>query len=753
MIDNLVPDYGNLPSLRAPSKMYVLDESSFAAIDVSIITPFYNTDEIFLETVHSIVGQSLQNWEWIIVDDGSTDLESIKRLETVSAQDQRIKVIRQENAGPGAARNTGVNASCGRYLMLIDSDDMLEPTYLEKCVWFLESNSEFSFCNSYSVVFGEQCFLHAAGFETGKKHVVANTGPPISVVRRAAYLEAGGFDESIRFGHEDWDFWLAMANSGHWGYTLKEYLQWYRKRSSGRYEQIMSAGSTNAEFEALMHSKYAGLDQRFPEPTRRHPIPYEAVRSDIAISNRLRGEMTGRHVMFVIPWMVTGGADRVNLDLIEGLAARGHQITIVATLVTDHRWEHQFSSFTPDIFILPNILAEPDYPRFLAYLINSRTVDTVVISGSTIGYQLLPYMRANSSGVAFLDMCHVEEEHWLNGGHPRFGVGYQELLDTNIVTTSHLRRWMRGRGADEHRIELMYTGIRTTAIEELPDSPSRIMAECGLKADVPVIVFAGRLCDQKRPLLLVQILNVLKFRGCKFQALVIGDGELRGEVEALITQLGLQEEVRLLGSLPHQKWLDILVVSDILLMPSRYEGISIALLESMAAGVVPVVAHVGGQSEIVESSAGDLIPHGPHELDAYAQAIYVMLSEPEGLARRAERCRELASSKFSWQLMIDRFEQLMDQAHVYRLSAPRNPVSPGVGREMAALALENKRLADAVHWLWQSANGKPSVQTVAETQAVARFAISLSQTRIGRALIKNRILKAVGRRVFARMQS
>lgn len=750
MVDHLAPDFDNPPGRRPASAMYVLERTTTPAqADVSIITPYYNTDEVFLETFQSLKAQSLQNWEWIVVDDGSTEPNSISQLKEVASRDHRVKLVRQENAGPSAARNAGFELSRGRYIALIDSDDMIEPTYLEKCVWFLESNPEFAFCNSFSVIFGNQCFLHATGFGTGKQHVLNNSGPPISVIRRAAYSDAGGFDASIRFGHEDWDFWLAMAKAGHWGYTLKEYLQWYRKRSNSRFEQIMSAGTTNAEFEALMRSKYAGLEQHFPEPVRRTPTPYETVRDGAPIANRLNGELQGRHLMLVIPWMVTGGADRVNLDLIEGLASRGHQITIVATLPADHRWEHQFARFTPDIFVLPNILSESDYPRFLAYLINSRSIDTVLITGSTIGYQMLPYMRANSSNVAFLDMCHVEEENWLNGGHPRFGVGYQELLDVNIVTTSHLGRWMQDRGADGRRIELMHTGIRTTSAADVPDLKSSVVAEWGLKPDVPVIVFAGRLCDQKRPLLLIEILAALKSQGAEFQALIIGDGELRGQVEELVAQRALQNHVRLLGSLPHQKWLDLLVVSDILLMPSQYEGISIALLEAMAAGVVPVVAYVGGQGEIVEPSAGDLIAQGPHELDAYAQAVHAMLVNPDVRMARAARCRTLAASKFSWSTMIDRFEQLMDRAHAFRLDAPRNPVSPGVGRELAAMALENKRLGDAVHWLWNSSNG--GAATSPEAQAVARFAIALSQTRIGVWLLGNRVIKAVARRVLAKI--
>ncbi len=135
----------------------------------------------------------------------------------VAAKDERIKVIRQTNAGPGAARNKGFSHSKGRYICLLDSDDMVEPTYLEKAVWFLDSNPEFAFCNSYSVVFGEQEFLWTTGFERGKAFLQANSGPPISVIRRSVYADAGGFDESIRFGHEDWDFWLAMAKAGSLG--------------------------------------------------------------------------------------------------------------------------------------------------------------------------------------------------------------------------------------------------------------------------------------------------------------------------------------------------------------------------------------------------------------------------------------------------------------------------------------------------------------------------------------------------------
>lgn len=750
MISHLKPDFTNLPGRRTTPRNYKRGGLPCEHIEVSIVTPYYNTEAFFLDTFVSIQAQSLQNWEWVIVDDGSTDQESINRLVEAVASDERIKVIRQENAGPGAARNTACRNAVGRYICLLDSDDMVEPTYLEKCVWFLDSNPDFAFCNAYSVVFGDQQYLWTKGFERGKEHLQANSGPPISVIRRSAYSDCGGFDESIRFGHEDWDFWLAMAKAGHWGYTIREFLQWYRKRGNGRFEQIMRSGGVNDEFEKMMRRKYDGLSKNFPAPTRRHQKPYETIETAALVTNPLMVNLSKRRVMLIVPWMVTGGADRVNLDLVEGLTAKGHDVTICATLLADHRWRHEFSRFTPDIFVLPNILHISDYPRFLAYLIESRQIDTVVVTGSTIGYQLLPYLRAVSSNVAFIDLCHVEEPHWLNGGHPRFSVGYQDALDLNIVTTKHLAEWMRGRGADGSRIRVMYTGVRSAHATRLAEVRNLVRTEFNVPADMPVIVFAGRICEQKRPAFLAEILRMAHEHGLIFRALVIGDGEQRAQLEKLLGQYHLTVNVQMLGSVPHQRWLDILVASDILLIPSQYEGISIALLEAMAAGVVPVVAKVGGQGEIVSPDAGILIPHGGNELQAYLDAIRRLLANPAELQQMSKQCKALAASRMSWDGMVDNFLACLDEAHQLRIEHPRNPISRSFGRELASLSLENKRLGEAVDWLW---NRQPDVMhadgavqtTNAADQAVVKFVIVLSQTWLGRLIVRNQFLQALGK--------
>ena len=152
MVNYLEPDFADLPGRRTLPKNYNRGVEHVGHLDVSIITPYYNTEELFFETLVSLQAQSLQNWEWVIVDDGSTDQASVSRLARAAEKDPRVTVLRQVNAGPAAARNTSFRNTTGRYVCLLDSDDMVEPTYLEKCVWFLDSYPEFAFCNSQSVV-------------------------------------------------------------------------------------------------------------------------------------------------------------------------------------------------------------------------------------------------------------------------------------------------------------------------------------------------------------------------------------------------------------------------------------------------------------------------------------------------------------------------------------------------------------------------------------------------------------------------
>lgn len=97
---------------------------------ISIITPAYNSEKYIMDCAESILKQTHTNFEWIIVDDGSTD-NTASLLETLTKQDKRIKVFNQKNQGAATARNTGLEQRTGEFFAFVDADDMIHPLFLE----------------------------------------------------------------------------------------------------------------------------------------------------------------------------------------------------------------------------------------------------------------------------------------------------------------------------------------------------------------------------------------------------------------------------------------------------------------------------------------------------------------------------------------------------------------------------------------------------------------------------------------------
>ncbi len=218
MIDPADPDYINTPvAPQRPTYAYRPADTS-AAPCVSIVTPFYNTGPVFHQTARCIFQQSLQQWEWIIVNDGSTDAEALAVLQEYRERDPRIRVLDHAyNRGLSAARNTGFQAARALYVVQLDSDDLLEATAAEKWLWFLESYPEYGFVKGYTVGFEARTYLWQKGFHSGKAFLEENIVAATSMIRTAVHDAAGGYDETFRGGLEDWDFWLRCASHGQWG--------------------------------------------------------------------------------------------------------------------------------------------------------------------------------------------------------------------------------------------------------------------------------------------------------------------------------------------------------------------------------------------------------------------------------------------------------------------------------------------------------------------------------------------------------
>jgi glycosyltransferase involved in cell wall biosynthesis len=692
------------------------------------VTPYFNTGTIFHETARSVLGQSLQNFEWIIVNDGSSDPEALAVLDEYRDRDPRIRVLdHRVNHGLPAARNTGFRAARAPLVFQIDADDLIEPTTLEKCAWYLASRPGAAFVKGWSVGFGADEYLWTKGFHDGPAFLDDNLATATAMIRRQVHLEAGGCDETIRAGMEDWDFWVRCASLGHWGGTIPEYLDWYRRRDNQHDDWANLKNEQNRRsFRARLCALYPALFEEggFPSLPPHWPMPLEQVPVDAPFSNPLAKDRA--RLLLIVPWLRMGGADRFNLDLIRFLtsAAAGNWEVTIATTSSGHPWLPQAAAITPDVFCMDHFLRAADYPRFLRGLIESRKPDVVMVSNAELGYQLLPFLRAHCPGPAYVDFNHMEEPHWRSGGHPRSGIAMQEQLDLNIVVSEHLKTWMVQRGADSTRIEVCYINADTGLFRPDESLRAREREKLAIGPGEAVILYAARFCAQKQPMVFAESIARLRdlIGGLRdrpaFTVLIAGDGEDRDALVARLSDLGLLRQddepdpsrpVVMLGAVPPERMPAIMAASDIFFLPSMWEGIALSIYEAMSAGLAVVGAAVGGQRELVTPETGLLLdrplhPDGTNDLESeaerYSMALLDLLKDGRKRAAIGAAARQRIESHFELANMGGRMLDLLAHARDLRDSSPRQALPPGLARESAVQAIEQHRLTLLTDHLW-----------------------------------------------------
>ncbi len=718
MIDERSPDYSNTPvSPRRPLYGYAPATSDDAAA-VSLITPFYNAGSLFRETATSVFQQSLQQWEWIIVDDASDCAESVGILNEYARRDSRIRVVwSSQRRGPAAARNAGVAAATTPYVAFLDSDDLLEPTALEKWRWFLECHPQYCMVKGFQAGFGATKYIWRDGFHSGSAILKSNLIQTASMMRRETYLAVGGMDETILGGMEDWEFWLRCADAGYWGGTVPEVLDWYRRRAShnDRWRDWDSSHRQEA-FSNELRRRYPRLFAgRFPEPEQQFLAPHEELPPRSGFENRLRLEDGQQRLLVVTPHLALGGSDKFTLDLISQLALRhSYKVTVATTLSAKHEWRHRYESLTPDVFTLDSFLTLRYYPGFLAYLIRSRGIDSVLITHSQLGYQLLPYLRSQCPQIRCYDYVHIEEPQWKSGGYPAYSIAYRSFLERTVASSEHLKQWMTEHGGESEKISVVTTNIEASQWRREPREAEVLRRRWDVPPDTPVVLFAARICEQKQPHVLAATLDALHQRAVRFQCIVAGDGEQSSWLRGFVERRGLSE-VRLLGARSNEEIRELLAISDVFFLPSRQEGISLALYEAMAMEVVPVAADVGGQSELVVPSCGILVRPDHDQVNAYVDALCSLLTDEARRMAMAKAARQRIATYFTLDEMGSEMARILRGAldgPSFDLAQALQAFVPEYAREV----IEQRRIEVTADQLWHE-----RCLTVAGAAGFARY--------------------------------
>lgn len=203
------------------------------SIIVSIITPAYNAAGLIAETIDSVLQQTYQNWEMIIVDDCSID-DTIFIVKGYQERDSRIRLIElKDNTGVAHARNVGIESSCGRYLAFLDSDDIWLENKLEEQLYFMKSNKiAFSF-TQYRQFNNEiaECkkIIDIPEVVNYKMLLRGNVIGCLTVMLDKEMIPTF---KMIRERHEDYIAWLEILKQGYQAYGIRKDLARYRISSA-----------------------------------------------------------------------------------------------------------------------------------------------------------------------------------------------------------------------------------------------------------------------------------------------------------------------------------------------------------------------------------------------------------------------------------------------------------------------------------------------------------------------------------------
>lgn len=251
---------------------------------ISVIIPCYKQAEYLPEALDSLMAQTFGEWEAIVVNDGSPDNTEEVAL-AYAAREPRIKYLSLENGGVARARNRGIDMAQGEYILPLDADDTIAPTYLEKAKAAIDKDPTLKVVYCRACFFGDKSGPWEVGYKDFKSLLAVNSIFVSALFRKADTKAIGGFDEAMTFGHEDWDFFIRLLDGENRVYQIPEILFNYRIKNLSRNTEAVKRLS---DTQYYLIAKNRAIYQNY------YPLPFDAIEDKSALekeNQELRAEI------------------------------------------------------------------------------------------------------------------------------------------------------------------------------------------------------------------------------------------------------------------------------------------------------------------------------------------------------------------------------------------------------------------------------------------------------------------------------
>jgi glycosyltransferase involved in cell wall biosynthesis/GT2 family glycosyltransferase len=730
---------------------------------VSIVIPAYNPASYLLEAIASARAQTHPRTEIILVNDGSDQRESLAILEQASRLVSAY--IEQPNRGLGAARNTGFRAAHGERVVPLDADDLIQPGYVSDCLTAMSADAAYVYTDY--LVFGNHNYRQDIPDYNFYQLLDRNFLTYAALIKKAAWEEANGYDESMRLGYEDWEFWLRLGSLGLFGKHVRKPLFQYRKQGASMYDnarahhpeivayiqgrhpelyqyekragikarwspavsimadepptdqtiediQLIAPGeaplapvvldATNgpldpeaAELAAL--ASWGGRNRTFAAPPgrntlhrhllnaellsarswTRHParslsrliplrlkehINHQAGRPIFDLSFYLQFQTNSlvfgdamvepliyypkpaqgkKRVALLTPHLGPGGAESVLYDIASTFCSDRFETLLLATQSRDDSWLAKWRERVDHVYDLAKAVPSEKMTAALCSIITNWRCDTVVIQNSLYGYAAIPHLKKMQPECRIIDVIHSLDNFW-------------DLVAATADVASEIDVRVAMSEALHHRLGnalLVRNGVDLERFQPAPLSSN----------STKNILFAARLDPVKRPLLVPDIAKaLLTLRPQRdFRFVIAGDGPEKERFTRRVSKLGLDAEFDFRGQV--NDLAPLYAASDIVLLPSRSEGVPLVILEALACARPVVASKAGSIPEAVDSSCGILIEQfdTAHAAAEFARAIHSLLDQPELRAKMGAAGRRKMEASHDIRKTREAFASLFDQ--------------------------------------------------------------------------------------------
>ena len=621
---------------------------------LSVVIPYYNRGDTIDETIASLQQQTFKDFEVIIVNDGSKDAQSIEKLAQLDLTGLTAEVVNQKNQGVAVARNNGIAKTKGEYVICLDSDDILEPTFIEKALLVLETQPDVSLVTTNVQIFGVMNEIHINKTYNAEKLLSDNMVITAAAFRKEAWVASGGYKSGI--GYEDWEFWINLAEHGYWAKNIEENLFVYRTSLQSRYVEDKDIHWNNLKVIRSLHPNYKKTVRQLQDDRKGQKT---IVTTDTALINLDRTEQylaphnQKPNVMITMSWMTFGGAETLVYNYCREIKDDVN-ITFVTGLKSENEWEYKFRSISPSIYHLPNLFDDPKlYIEFVSNYIQTRGIDILHIVHNGFIFDMLPELKKRHPKLQIIvTLFNDRVPAYVEGS-----IKYQPEISQYTTDNEKVKKSLESKLEPQAKTTVIPNGIDVYD-EFSPALFSRASerSELNISDNDLAIFFVGRLSEEKNPDVFVTAANLAgaKKDSKNLKFFIIGDGPMRSDIEkqirethgANITYLGYQ-------AAPAK----FLSAGDIFVLPSAIEGFPLSVLEAMAMNLAVIASDVGAVSEVIHTGKDGFVIT-PGSAQEISDIVVTLAGERSQLDAVKTAARKSVEKKYSNRILGANYRKL-----------------------------------------------------------------------------------------------